>query len=115
MLGDVIACGARDRLLQPILRHLVLRHLATYFLRAGGTSVHEPWAISAAIPIDSPGGLFGRRRHRQPRRGAGHIATGAYGQLPRRDFNPLDLLLLLRTVCPLYCAHHDGSSQAEHL
>jgi len=25
-------------------------------------------------------------------------ATGAYGQLPRRDFNPLDLLLLLRTV-----------------
>ncbi|MBW6513116.1 MAG: type II toxin-antitoxin system MqsA family antitoxin [Desulfuromonadaceae bacterium] len=28
-----------------------------------------------------------------------HIrATGAYGQLPGRDFNPLDLLLLLRTV-----------------
>src|SRR3990170_4824458 len=25
-------------------------------------------------------------------------ATGAYGQLPGRDFNPLDLLLLLRTV-----------------
>ena len=25
-------------------------------------------------------------------------ATGVYGQLPRRDFNPLDLLLLLRTV-----------------
>ena len=24
-------------------------------------------------------------------------ATGAYGQLPGRDFNPLDLLLLLRT------------------
>jgi hypothetical protein len=26
------------------------------------------------------------------------LATGAYGQLPGRDFNPLDLLLLLRTV-----------------
>ena len=25
-------------------------------------------------------------------------ATGAHGQLPGRDFNPLDLLLLLRTV-----------------
>jgi hypothetical protein len=25
-------------------------------------------------------------------------ATGANGQLPGRDFNPLDLLLLLRTV-----------------
>jgi hypothetical protein len=25
-------------------------------------------------------------------------ATGAYGQHPRRDFNPLELLLLLRTV-----------------
>ena len=25
-------------------------------------------------------------------------ATGVYGQLPGRDFNPLDLLLLLRTV-----------------
>jgi len=25
-------------------------------------------------------------------------ATGAYGQLPRWDFNPLDLLLLLRTA-----------------
>ena len=25
-------------------------------------------------------------------------ATGAYGQLPGRDFNPLDLLLLLRTA-----------------
>jgi hypothetical protein len=26
------------------------------------------------------------------------LSTGAYGQLPERDFNPLDLLLLLRTV-----------------
>ena len=25
-------------------------------------------------------------------------ATGAYGQFPGRDFNPLDILLLLRTV-----------------
>jgi hypothetical protein len=29
-------------------------------------------------------------------------ATGAYGQLPRRDFNPLDLLLLLRTLRSLF-------------
>lgn len=28
-------------------------------------------------------------------------ATGAYGQLPGRDFNPLDLLLLLRTDASL--------------
>jgi hypothetical protein len=27
-------------------------------------------------------------------------ATGVNGQLPGRDFNPQDLLLLLRTVCP---------------
>lgn len=29
-------------------------------------------------------------------------ATGAYGQLPGRDFNPLDLLLLLRTDVTLF-------------
>ncbi|SDY78946.1 hypothetical protein SAMN05421881_106317 [Nitrosomonas halophila] len=29
-------------------------------------------------------------------------ATGAYGQLPGRDFNPLDLLLLLRTDATLF-------------
>ena len=31
-------------------------------------------------------------------------ATGAHGQLPGRDFNPLDLLLLLRTVRSIFIA-----------
>ena len=41
--------------------------------------------------------LFGNSRPRVATTPLPH-ATGAYGQLPRRDFNPLDLLLLLRTV-----------------
>src|SRR4030043_268504 len=41
--------------------------------------------------------LFGNSRPRVTTTPLPH-ATGAYGQLPRRDFNPLDLLLLLRTV-----------------
>jgi len=43
--------------------------------------------------------LFGNSRPRVTTTPLPH-ATGAYGQLPRRDFNPLDLLLLLRTVRP---------------
>jgi hypothetical protein len=34
--------------------------------------------------------------------GAAPTATGAHGQLPGRDFNPLDLLLLLRTDRPRF-------------
>ena len=45
--------------------------------------------------------LFGNSRLRVTATPLPH-ATGAYGQLPRRDFNPLDLLLLLRTVRPLF-------------
>src|SRR3989339_988217 len=45
--------------------------------------------------------LFGNSRPRVTTTPLPH-ATGAYGQLPRRDFNPLDLLLLLRTGRPLY-------------
>src|ERR1017187_7886021 len=41
--------------------------------------------------------LFGNSRPRVATPPLPH-ATGAYGQLPRRDFNPLDLLLLLRTT-----------------
>jgi hypothetical protein len=41
--------------------------------------------------------LFGNSRPRVTTTPLPH-ATGAYGQLPRRDFKPLDLLLLLRTV-----------------
>ncbi len=41
--------------------------------------------------------LFGNSRPRVTTTPLPH-ATGAYGQLPGRDFNPLDLLLLLRTV-----------------
>src|SRR3989338_512433 len=41
--------------------------------------------------------LFGNSRPRVTATPLPH-ATGAYGQLPGRDFNPLDLLLLLRTV-----------------
>ncbi len=41
--------------------------------------------------------LFGNSRPRVTTTPLPH-ATGAYGQLPRQDFNPLDLLLLLRTV-----------------
>ena len=41
--------------------------------------------------------LFGNSRPRVTATPLPH-ATGAYGQLPERDFNPLDLLLLLRTV-----------------
>src|SRR5216684_8878716 len=41
--------------------------------------------------------LFGNSRPRVTTAPLPH-ATGAHGQLPRRDFNPLDLLLLLRTV-----------------
>ena len=40
--------------------------------------------------------LFGNSRPRVTTTPLPH-ATGAYGQLPGRDFNPLDLLLLLRT------------------
>jgi len=40
--------------------------------------------------------LFGNSRPRVATAPLPH-ATGAYGQLPGRDFNPLDLLLLLRT------------------
>jgi hypothetical protein len=41
--------------------------------------------------------LFGNSRPRITTTPLPH-ATGAYGQLPGRDFNPLDLLLLLRTA-----------------
>src|SRR3989338_4076675 len=41
--------------------------------------------------------LFGNSRPRITATPLPH-ATGAHGQLPGRDFNPLDLLLLLRTV-----------------
>ena len=41
--------------------------------------------------------LFGTSRPRVTTTPLPH-ATGAHGQLPRRDFNPLDLLLLLRTI-----------------
>jgi len=41
--------------------------------------------------------LFGNSRPRVTTTPLPH-ATVAYGQLHRRDFNPLDLLLLLRTV-----------------
>jgi hypothetical protein len=41
--------------------------------------------------------LFGNSQPRVTTKLLPH-ATGAYGQLPRRDFNPLNLLLLLRTV-----------------
>ena len=41
--------------------------------------------------------LFGNSRPRVATTPLPH-ATGAYGQLPGRDFNPLDLLLLLRTA-----------------
>ena len=44
--------------------------------------------------------LFGNLRPRVTTTPLPH-ATGAYGQFPRRDFNPLDLLLLLRTAWPL--------------
>ena len=50
--------------------------------------------------------LFGNSRQRVTTMPLPH-ATGAYGQLPGRDFNPLDLLLLLRTVRPiLYSSIH---------
>ena len=38
-------------------------------------------------------------------------ATGAYGQLPRRDFNPLDLLLLLRTDSIPTCSFQRRSAE----
>ena len=41
--------------------------------------------------------LFGNSRQRVTTMPLPHT-TGAYGQLPRRDLNPLDLLLLLRTA-----------------
>src|SRR4030067_16674 len=41
--------------------------------------------------------LFGNSQPRVTTTPLPH-ATGAHGQLPERDFNPLDLLLLLRTV-----------------
>ena len=44
--------------------------------------------------------LFGNSRQRVTTMPLPH-ATEVYGQLPRRNFNPLDLLLLLRTVRPL--------------
>ena len=40
--------------------------------------------------------LFGNSRPRITTTPLPHT-TGAHGQLPRRDFNPLDLLLLLQT------------------
>jgi hypothetical protein len=40
--------------------------------------------------------LFGNSRPRVTTTPLPHT-TGAHGQFPRRDFNPLDLLLLLRT------------------
>ena len=48
--------------------------------------------------------LFGNLRPRVTTAPLPH-ATGAYGQLPGRDFNPLDLLLLLRTDATL-CLNH---------
>ena len=45
--------------------------------------------------------LFGNSRPRVTTTPLPH-ATGAYGQLPGRDFNPLDLLLLLRTDRPRF-------------
>lgn len=44
--------------------------------------------------------LFENSRHRVTAMPLPHT-TGAHGQLPRRDFNPLDLLLLLRTDATL--------------
>ena len=49
--------------------------------------------------------LFGNSRPRVTTTPLPH-ATGAYGQLPRRDLNPLDLLLLLRTDRPRLQAKH---------
>jgi len=45
--------------------------------------------------------LFGNSRPRVTTTPLPH-ATGAYGQLPGRDFNPLDILLLLRTLYPFF-------------
>jgi hypothetical protein len=49
--------------------------------------------------------LFGNSRPRVTATPLPH-ATGAYGQLPGRDSNPLDLLLLLRTVRSCIHAFH---------
>ena len=46
--------------------------------------------------------LFGNLRPRVTTTPLPH-ATGAYGQFPGRDFNPLDLLLLLRTAKSKTC------------
>ncbi len=51
--------------------------------------------------------LFGNSRPRVTATPLPH-ATGAYGQLPGREFNPLDSLLLLRTARLGY--FHNGSS-----
>ena len=49
--------------------------------------------------------LFGNSRPRVATTPLPH-ATEAYGQLLGRDFNPLDLLLLLRTNSPRFLARH---------
>ena len=54
--------------------------------------------------------LFGNSRPRVTTTPLPH-ATGAYGQLPRRDFNPLDLLLLLRTNRPQFFSQAPGSQE----
>jgi hypothetical protein len=48
--------------------------------------------------------LFGNSRPRVTTTPLPH-ATGAYGQFPGRDFNPLDTLLLLRTDRPRFTGY----------
>jgi len=61
--------------------------------------------------------LFGNSRPRVATTPFPH-ATGAYGQLPGRDFNPLDLLLLLlllRAISPARDSSQPGPDGVEHL
>lgn len=60
--------------------------------------------------------LFGNSRPRVATTPLPH-ATRVYGQLPGRDFNPLDLLLLLRTVkscIDTFDVLRDDGGTAEH-
>lgn len=71
----------------------------------GEFSRSDGLGIDSLVPIGSlalrPALLvFGNLRPRVTTAPLPH-ATGAYGQLPGRDFNPLDLLLLLRTDATL--------------
>ena len=53
--------------------------------------------------------LFGNSRPRVTTTPLPH-ATGAYGQFPGRDFNPLDTLLLLRTIRSRFVAFNHSSA-----